>query len=497
MRLARVACAIVLGALSCSLATTSWAQDCRTARTRIVGGKETRINDWPGQATLRTTTKGGKNALYFCGGTAISDRWVVTAAHCVSDIASGLQKSFKDRAGKALVGTIQVVIGVDDLDKVRDQDVYEVEKIVMREGYTEASTSGRDIALIQLKRSYAGPVARLSLQAGTDPQTPPGAEVRVAGFGSLQYLAPTNTYKRPGGQEYYAGSKRLLETAMPTVSVEQCKARYPSAKIDAEQVCAGLEQGGKDSCQGDSGGPLVAFDRRGCPYQVGIVSWGAGCGGAKDYGVYTRVSNHAGWLATFASLKSVTPADLETPTATPTVASAFTRQARAQLEDILAPAKGRVQISVQKGNRVKLGDEIVFSVRSDVAGRLVVIDLNAAGEVLQIFPNKFVAGEQFARVAKGASLSIPGPGYGFTGFRASEPTGKGQLIAMVVPDAFSPETLIDTADQRARGFVPVNTPTNYMMNLVQQVQLAVGSRSGADRSMEQWALGTADYEITK
>src|SRR5262245_1937855 len=242
---ARLASVILLSAIICSVATPSSAQDCRTGRTRIVGGKETRIAEWPGQAVLRTTTRGGKSALYFCGGTAISDSWVLTAAHCVNDIVSDLQKSFgfNDRAGKPMVGTIQVVIGVDNLDRVRKEDVYEVEKIVVHEGYTDASVSGQDVALIQLKRSYSGPVARLSLQAGTDPQTPPGAQVRVAGFGSLQYLAATNTYKLSDGQEYYAGSKRLLETAMPTVSTEQCKARYPTSKIGVGQICAGLEQG--------------------------------------------------------------------------------------------------------------------------------------------------------------------------------------------------------------------------------------------------------------
>ena len=398
MRRARRAHVFVMAALTCSFASASLAQECREAQARVVGGKEARIKQWPGQATLRSTTKGGKSALYFCGATAISERWVMTAAHCVADIASDMQRRFSDRAGQSLVGTIQVVIGVDDLDKVRDENVYEVEKIVVREGYKEASASGRDIALIHLKRSYGGPVARLSLQGDTDPRTPPGAQVRVAGFGSLQYLAPTNTYKRSDGQEYFAGSKKLLETAMPTVSGQQCKARYPKSKVDAEQICAGLEQGGKDSRQGDSGGPLVAFDRLGCPYQIGVVSWGEGCAGAKSYGVYTRVSNHAAWLSSFATLKGVTPADLQAPSAAPSVASAFTQQAKAQLEDVLAPAKGRVQIGVKSGNRMKLGDEVVFAVRSSVGGRLIVVDVNASGEVVQLFPNKFTAGGQVARV---------------------------------------------------------------------------------------------------
>jgi secreted trypsin-like serine protease len=66
--------------------------------------------------------------------------------------------------------------------------------------------------------------------------------------------------------------------------------------IGPGQICAGLEEGTRDSCQGDSGGPLIASDKTGCPWQVGVVSWGYGCAEKNAYGVYTRVSHHAGWI---------------------------------------------------------------------------------------------------------------------------------------------------------------------------------------------------------
>jgi hypothetical protein len=47
-----------------------------------------------------------------------------------------------------------------------------------------------------------------------------------------------------------------------------------------------------------------------------------------------------------------------------------------------------------------------------------------------------------------------------------------------------------------RGFEAVNTPTNYLMNLVQEVALLVKDGSG-DPQMQDWGLGVADYEITK
>jgi len=490
---------LTLAAISSPLAP-SIAQDCRhgvrEGRPKIVGGERAAIKDWPGQAVLRWHARAPKQAHYFCGGAAINERWVVTAAHCLEGLGKDLKNTFADGRGRARVGTLEVILGADNLDSVSDNHVFEAEKIVVRDGYKSAS-AGRDIALIQLRRPYSGPFARVSLDPKTDPATPPGAQVRVAGFGSLKFRAPVESYRRPDGQEYSAGSKHLLETAVPTVPTPMCKARYPNDQIDAEQICAGLEEGGKDSCQGDSGGPLVAYDRKGCPFQVGVVSWGAGCAGAQDYGVYTRVSHHAAWITSHAGpLTAVAAADLVMSDGG-MVASAFGEQALHQLRDALLPADRRVRIGVKGGGRVSVGKEVVFVARSDVAGRLVVVDVNAAGEVLQLLPNKYTPAHSSARVTPNVEISVPGPGYGFNAFKAVPPLGKGRLIALVVPEDFPLETLVANREHISKGFVPVNTPTNYLMNLIQQVAMALGKRTGADPQLSGWGLGTTEYEIVE
>src|SRR5438128_1390791 len=265
MRLFRRGVLILVGTLAvCWPASRATAQQCRhgspDARPKIVGGHPAQLKDWPGQAVLRIHAKEAKSAHYFCGGAALNERWIVTAAHCFEGVAANLAATFYDARGRFHVGALEVVLGIDNLDALRNEHVYEVDKVVLREGYGKPEATGQDIALVRLKTPYTGPVARLSLDFSTDPQTPPGAQVRVAGFGALKSEASLNTYRHPGGHEYQALSKRLQETAVPTVATEQCKARYPNNKIDAEQICAGLEEGGKDSCQGDSGGPLVAYD---------------------------------------------------------------------------------------------------------------------------------------------------------------------------------------------------------------------------------------------
>ena len=69
-----------------------------------------------------------------------------------------------------------------------------------------------------------------------------------------------------------------------------------SDRISEKQICAGYDEGGKDTCQGDSGGPLlVPFNDRWV--QMGIVSYGNGCAKPRFPGVYTRVSYFIPWIA--------------------------------------------------------------------------------------------------------------------------------------------------------------------------------------------------------
>jgi metacaspase-1 len=168
-----------------------------------------------------------------------------------------------------------------------------------------------------------------------------------------------------------------------------------------------------------------------------------------------------------------------------------------QLEDVLGAAKGRVHIGIKGGNRVSIGREVAFEAQSSVAGRLVIVDINAAGEVLQLLPNKYTPAHTTGRVSAGANLTIPGPGYGFTGFRAVDPVGKGRLVALVVPENFPFDALVGDAERITKGFVPVNTPVNYLMNLVQQVVTEAAKGSAVDGQLAEWGLGIANYEIVR
>jgi hypothetical protein len=359
---------------------------------------------------------------------------------------------------------------------------------------TIAPRVGHDIALLHLARPWSGAVARISGGRAVDPA--PGAQVRVAGFGTTQFRAQLNRYNRADGRGIvFAGSKTLLEAAVPAVDGKVCGAKYAGSTIGDGQICAGLEEGGRDSCQGDSGGPLMAYDRVGCPYQVGLVSWGDDCAKPGAYGVYTRVSSHIAWLEQHVGR-------IETQTTSlaegrPDVVSARElEEGLAQLTSMLGSTEARLDLAIRGGTRVRLGQDVAFEATSRIAGKLLIFDVDADGRVTVIFPNAYTPTSNVGRVTAGERTLVPGPGYGFSAFRAVEPVGRSRLLALVVPEDFDVEQIASPRGLRAKGFAPVNEPTGYFMKFIHQVSQALSrSRSGGQPTLDRWAYAALPYEI--
>ncbi|RDD44477.1 Ovochymase-1 [Trichoplax sp. H2] len=231
---------------------------------RIVGGAEcSPKHALPWQVSLQTST-----GFHFCGGSIISDTYVVTAAHCVD--------------GQTPTSW-RIVLGAHNIGSNEpSQFVATVKRAKMHPSY-DTSTLSNDIAIIELneKITFTNEISPVCV---SKTRIADNADVIVSGWGTLT----------AGG----ASPDTLQRVIVPTISRSECSSTvYGTGYIDSTMLCAGLMSGGKDSCQGDSGGPLV-HDRSGTYYLEGVVSWGYGCADPNRPGVYARVSSLYSFLET-------------------------------------------------------------------------------------------------------------------------------------------------------------------------------------------------------
>lgn len=153
------------------------------------------------------------------------------------------------------------------------------------------------------------------------------------------------------------------------------------------------------------------------------------------------------------------------------------------------PNPARLAIILLPGPNYRLGQEMRFRVSSQEAGHLLVLDLNAGGELSQVYPMD--GGEIGAldnRVRAGRGITIPSPSSGLR-FTASEPTGRGRLLAILTPEPVALEDLLD------KDFQVKSTPETGAGSVGTAIATRLGQMAGEGQGAGPWSITEVGYVI--
>ncbi|XP_073833239.1 trypsin delta-like [Musca autumnalis] len=241
---------------------------------RIIGGQAISIQQAPWQVSVRLKVYEAQMYGYghICGGSVISQRVIVSAAHCVlnQNVSPMIFRSPDE---------FTLVMGSAYLYQRPPYTLqYDVQQIAVHLGFN-LTTMDNDISLFMINGyiPWSWPtVQAIPLNTVAEPN---GTMCTISGWGKTSI----NT-------DVVSGI--LMEAMVPIVGYATCDTNY--GNISTGMICAGyMLNGGVDACQGDSGGPLVCGG-----YLTGVVSWGYSCAQPGYPGVYTNVSYYYNWIVT-------------------------------------------------------------------------------------------------------------------------------------------------------------------------------------------------------
>ncbi|KAL7646385.1 UNVERIFIED_CONTAM: hypothetical protein RMT77_003298 [Armadillidium vulgare] len=221
---------------------------------------------------------------FFCGGTLINEKYIVSAAHCFKTYSKSEKK-----AKYSKVNNIRIILGTTNIDSLSallnnetiSFQIRALSYIIIHPNYNPRFLH-YDVSLIRMRHDLQEfsrtifPICLPPLRYSFE-----NVEAFITGWGYINSKSGAVNNARKADVKVFPD--------------RECKKKLKAYYKKEFMICAAHPM--KDTCSGDSGGPLMTKLNDHQYILIGVTSFGLlGCGKLEKPGVYTRMSTIVPWI---------------------------------------------------------------------------------------------------------------------------------------------------------------------------------------------------------